>query len=77
MEAYAERGWSKFASGTRLLIRRAYTGEPSDDVTPEEDSTSLKKAKVSNMEGTRYPFKRDTVDLAPGATEESGGVFIQ
>ena len=25
----------------------------------------------------REPFKRDTVDLAPGATEGAGGVFSQ
>ena len=42
---YAVRGRSRFASGTRLLIRRGCASEP---VTAEEDPTSLKKPKLES-----------------------------
>ena len=53
---YAVRGWSRYASGTRLLIRSACASEPAwqrrDSVTPEQDPTSLKKAKVTKIPWT-------------------------
>ena len=59
-----------------------------DGVTPEEDPTSLKKAKLESAKWAgadigptsarcQVPFNRDTVDLAPGATEGAGGVLSQ
>ena len=70
---------------TGLLIRRDCTSEPGDGVTPEEDPTSLKK--VSIMEGALYRanclagpqelIKRETMHLAPAATEGTAGVISQ
>ena len=56
----------------------------SDDVTPEEGPNSLKKAKtegaryrVNCLPGPQEPFKRDSVDLAVGAIEGTGGVLVR
>ena len=49
---YAVHGWSRFASRTRLLISRACASEPEtvrDGVSPEEDPTSLKMAKLESV----------------------------
>ena len=62
---YAVRGRSRFASGTRLLIRRDCASEP---------ATATREGL---RPGPRESFKRDTVDLAPGVIEGMCGVFSQ
>ena len=72
---YDGRGRSRFASGTRLLINRVCK-RTRDSGTPEENSTSLKKAKLESayLQGPREPLKPE---LAPGAIAGAGGVSSQ
>ena len=78
---YAVRRRSRFASGTRLFIKRGFASEPETVLLRKKDLTSLKKAKLESakgkgpipgQKGPRETFKRDT-----GTTEGVGGVFSQ